>query len=297
MNTYLMDNIDAIENKIMTIRGMQVMFDRDLAFLYDVENRVLNQKVNRNIVRFPEEFCFKLNNEEFENWKSQIVISNSDKMGLRKPPTVFSEQGVAMLSAVLKSQTAIKVSLQIMKAFVAMRKTMAATGNMIQRIEGVEKKLLQTDEKFEKIFTALEQKDSLPTQGIFFNGQIFDAYKFVADIIRKAKHSIVLIDNYVDDNTLQLFTKKKAGVIVIIYTQKITRQLELDVEKFNQQYINLVVKKINHNHDRFLIIDQKEMYHIGASLKDLGNKMFGFSKMDAQTVMMLNKLGEVKNGD
>jgi len=242
MNTYLMENIDAIENKIMTIRGMQVMFDRDLAILYDVENRVLNQAVSRNIVRFPEEFCFKLNNEEFENWKSQIVISNSDKMGLRKPPTVFSEQGVAMLSAVLKSETAINVSMQIMKAFVAMRKTMAATGNMIQRIEGVEKKLLQTDEKFEKIFTALEQKDTLPTQGIFFNGQIFDAYKFVADIIRKAKQSIVLIDNYVDDNTLQLFTKRKAGVIVIIYTQKITRQLELDVEKFNQQYSNLELK-------------------------------------------------------
>ena len=297
MNTYLMENIDAIENKIMTIRGMQVMFDRDLAILYNVENRVLNQTVSRNIVRFPKEFCFKLNNEEFENWKSQIVISNSDKMGLRKPPTVFTEQGVAMLSAVLKSETAINVSLQIMKAFVAMRKTMAATGNMIQRIEGVEKKLMQTDEKFEKIFTALEQKDTLPTQGIFFNGQIFDAYKFVADIIRKAKHSIVLIDNYVDDNTLQLFTKRKADVNVTIYTQKITRQLELDVEKFNQQYSNLELKKINHNHDRFLIIDQKEMYHIGASLKDLGNKMFGFSKMDAQTVMMLNKLGEVKNGD
>jgi hypothetical protein len=293
MNTYLMENIDAIENKIMTIRGMQVMFDRDLAILYDVENRVLNQMVSRNIVRFPEEFCFKLNNEEFENWKSQIVISNSDKMGLRKPPTVFTEQGVAMLSAVLKSETAINVSLQIMNAFVAMRKTIAAAGNMIQRIEGVEKKLLQTDLKFEKIFTALEQKDILPTQGIFFNGQIFDSYKFVLDIIRRAKHSIVLIDNYVDDNTLQLFTKRKAGVIVTIYTQKITRQLELDVEKFNQQYSKLEVKKLNHNHDRFLIIDQKEMYHIGASLKDLGNKMFGFSKMDAQTVMMLNKLGEV----
>ena len=288
-----MENIDAIENKIMTIRGKQVMLDRDLAILYDVENRVLNQTVSRNIVRFPEEFCFKLNNEEFENWKSQIVISNSDKMGLRKPPTVFTEHGVAMLSAVLKSETAINVSLQIMKAFVAMRKSIAATGNMIQRIEGVEKKLLQTDLKFEKIFTALEQKDTLPTQGIFFNGQIFDAYKFVSDIIRKAKYSIVLIDNYVDDNTLQIFAKRKAGVIVIIYTQKITRQLELDVEKFNQQYSKLEVKKLNHNHDRFLIIDQKEMYHIGASLKDLGNKMFGFSKMDTQAIKMLNKLKEV----
>ena len=214
-------------------------------------------------------------------------------MGLRKPPTVFTEQGVAMLSAVLKSETAINVSLQIMKAFVAMRKTIAATGNMIQRIEGVEKKLLQSDEKFEKIFTALEQKDVLPTQGIFFNGQIFDAYKFVSNIVRKAKQSIVLIDNYVDENTIQIFTKRKAGVTVIIYTQKITRQLELDAEKFNKQYSKLEVKKLSHNHDHFLIIDQKEMYHIGVSLKDLGNKMLGFSKMDAQTITMLNKLKEV----
>jgi hypothetical protein len=298
MSKTLMENIETIENKIMTIRGKQVMLDRDLAYLYKVETRVVNQAVKRNIERFPEEFMFQLNVAEWENLKSQNVISSlGSHGGNRKPPNVFTEQGVAMLSAVLKSETAIIVSLQIMKAFVAMRKTIAATGNMIQRIEGVEKKLLQTDEKFEKIFTALEQKDTLPTQGIFFNGQIFDAYKFVADIIRKAKRSIVLIDNYVDDNTLQLFTKKKAGVIVIIYTQKITRQLELDVEKFNQQYNNLVVKKINYNHDRFLIIDQKEMYHIGASLKDLGNKMFGFSKMDAETVMMLKKLGEVKNGD
>ncbi len=293
-----MENIDAIKNKILSVRGFQVMLDGQLASLYGVETRAVNQSVKRNIERFPEEFMFQLNVAEWEHLKSQNVISSlGSHGGNRKPPTVFTEQGVAMLSAVLKSETAINVSLQIMKAFVAMRKTIASTGNMIQRIEVVEKKLLQTDEKFEKIFTALEQKDTLPTQGIFFNGQIFDAYKFVLDIMRKAKHSIVLIDNYVDDNTLQLFTKRKAGVIVTIYTQKITRQLELDVEKFNQQYSKLEVKKLNHNHDRFLIIDQKEMYHIGASLKDLGNKMFGFSKMDAETVMMLNKLGEVKNGD
>jgi hypothetical protein len=293
MSKALINNFDKIENKIITVRGLQVMIDRDLANLYDVETRILNQAVNRNLDRFPKEFCFKLDKIEFENWKSQIVISNADKMGLRKPPTVFTEQGVAMLSAVLKSSTAINVSLQIMNAFVAMRKSIANFGSLAIRMEHVENKLKQTDQNFEKIFTALEQKDYLPIQGIFFNGQIFDAYKFVADIIRKAKQSIILIDNYVDDNTLQLLTKRKAGIPLTIYTQKITRQLELDAEKFNQQYGKLILKKLADNHDRFLLIDQKVMYHIGASLKDLGNKIFGFSKMDTQTINMLSMLNEV----
>jgi hypothetical protein len=293
MSKALINNFDKIENKIITVRGLQVMIDRDLANLYDVETRILNQAVNRNLDRFPKEFCFKLDKIEFENWKSQIVISNADKMGLRKPPTVFTEQGVAMLSAVLKSSTAINVSLQIINAFVAMRKSIANFGSLAIRMEHVENKLKQTDQNFEKIFTALEQKDNLPTQGVFFNGQIFDAYKFVADIIRKAKKSIILIDNYIDDNTLQLFTKRKAGIPLTIYTQKITRQLELDAEKFNQQYGKLILKKLADNHDRFLLIDQKVMYHIGASLKDLGNKIFGFSKMDTQTINMLSMLNEV----
>jgi hypothetical protein len=284
--------MDPIENKILSIKGLQVMLDRDLAFLYQTDTRTLKQSVKRNIEKFPTDFMFELNNQDIEILVSQNVIPSKSYLG-GSIPYAFTEQGVAMLASVIKSSTAIKMSISIIRAFVVMRKSIAVKSNLVQRIEGVEKKLLQTDEKFEKIFTALEQKDSLPTQGIFFNGQIFDAYKFVADIIRKAKHCIVLIDNYVDDNTLQFFTKKKAGVIVTIYTQKITRQLELDVEKFNQQYSKLEIKKLANNHDRFLIIDQKEMYHIGASLKDLGNKMFGFSKMDAQTVMMLNKLGEV----
>ena len=296
MSKSLMKNIDTIESKIFTVRGTQVMFDRDLAILFDVETRVLNQAVNRNIDRFPEEFCFKLNKDEFEYWKSQIVISNSDKMGLRKPPSVFTEQGVAMLSAVLKSNTAVNISIAIIRAFVAMRKTIAATGSLVQRMEGVEKKLLQTDEKFERIFTALEQKDTLPKQGIFFNGQIFDAYKFVADLIRKANISIALIDNYVDDTTLQLFTKRKKGVSVKIFTQKISKQLELDVSKFNAQYGGLSVKKMTTSHDRFLILDNNDLYHIGASLKDLGNKIFGFSKMDKEAMELLAKIKEVENG-
>jgi hypothetical protein len=281
-----------VEHIIYTIRGVQVMFDQDLAILYDVETRRLNEQVKRNKDRFPNHFMFVITDEEWQNLMSQNATSSSHG-GRRKNPAVFTEQGVAMLSAVLNSKKAIEVSIAIMDAFVQYRKLKMVTGNLLTRMADLENKQIQTESNFNKIFTALEQKDTLPTQGIFFNGQIFDAYKFVADIIRKAKQSIVLIDNYIDDNTLQLFTKRKAGVTVIIYTQKITRQLELDAEKFNKQYSKLEVKKSSHNHDRFLIIDQKEMYHIGASLKDLGNKMFGFSKMDAQTVMMLNKLGEV----
>jgi ORF6N domain len=297
MTKDLVVNMDTIENLITSVGGIQVMLDSDLANLYGVETRVLNQAVKRNAERFPKEFMFQLSNLEWENLKSQNVTSSLARHGgVRKLPNVFTEQGVAMLSAVLKSNTAVNISIAIIRAFVAMRKTIAATGGLVQRIEGVEKRLLQTDEKFERIFTALEQKDSLPKQGIFFNGQIFDAYKFVADLIRKANKSIVLIDNYVDDTTLQLFTKRKKGVVVTILTQKISKQLELDVSKFNAQYGVLSVKKMTTSHDRFLILDNKELYHIGASLKDLGNKIFGFSKMDTQAMELFAKIKEVENG-
>ena len=294
MKKVVMNNTDTIENKIYTIRGVQIMTDQDLAILYGVETRRLNEQVKRNKDRFPDHFMFVLTGEEWQNLMSQNAISSSHG-GRRNKPAVFTEQGVAMLSAVLNSKKAIEVSIIIMDAFINYRKLKKVAGNLIQRVEGVEKKLQQTDQKFEQIFSALEKKEQLPAQGIFFNGQIFDAYKLVADINRNAKHAIILIDNYIDDNTLQLFTKKKTGVIVTIYTHKITRQLELDAEKFNQQYGKLELKKLNHNHDRFLIIDQKEMYHIGASLKDLGTKIFGFSKMDAQTIMLLNKLKWLDN--
>ena len=293
-----MEIIQNLQNSIYEIRGQRVLLDKDLSILYDTDTKVLNQAVKRHIDRFPLDFMFQLTKEELDliNLRSQIVtssLSSENWGGARFLPYAFTEQGVAMLSAVLNSKKAIEVSIAIMDAFVQYRKLKMVTGNLLTRMADLENKQIQTESNFNKIFTALEQKDALPTQGIFFNGQIFDAYKFVSDIIRKAKHSIVLIDNYVDDNTLQLFTKRKAGVIVTIYTQKITHQLELDVEKFNQQYSKLEIKKFANNHDRFLMVDQKEMYQIGASLKDLGNKMFGFSKMDAQTVMMLNKLGEV----
>jgi len=273
-----------IENRIFTIRGLQVMIDRDLAELYGVETRALNQAVKRNIDRFPNSFRFQLNGEEFENWKSQNVISNSDKMGLRRPPFVFTEQGVAMLSAVLRSATAVMVSLEIMNAFVALRKTLIFQSGILQRIEGIERKILESDQKFDKVFKALENKDSVPSQGIFFDGQVFDAYELASRIIRTAKKSIILIDNYINETTLTHLAKKEKGVRVSLLTKTISKQIELDIQKANEQFGGFEAKPFDKSHDRFLIIDEQEIYHLGASLKDLGRKWFAFSRLEKETV-------------
>jgi len=294
MSKSLNKKVETIENQIFTLRRLQFMLDKDLASLYQTDTRTLKQSVKRNIEKFPADFMIELDEVDIQSLVSQSVIPSKKYLG-GAVPYAFTEQGVAMLASVIKTATAVEISITIIRAFVALRRTIAAAGSLVQRMEGVEKKLLQADEKFERIFTALEQKDTLPKQGIFFNGQIFDAYKFFADLIRKANHSIVLIDNYVDDTTLQFFTKRKKGVSVSIFTQKISKQLELDVSKFNAQYGGLSVKKMTTSHDRFLILDNKELYHIGASLKDLGNKIFGFSKMDTLAMELLAKIKEVEN--
>lgn len=294
MSKSLNKKVETIENQIFTVRGLQFMLDKDLASLYQTDTRTLKQSVKRNIEKFPADFMIELDEVDIQSLVSQSVIPSKKYLG-GAVPYAFTEQGVAMLASVIKTITAVEISITIIRAFVALRRTIAAAGSLVQRMEGVEKKLLQADEKFERIFTALEQKDTLPKQGIFFNGQIFDAYKFVADLIRKANHSIVLIDNYIDDTTLQLFTKRKKGVLITIFTQKISKQLEIDVSKFNAQYGGLSVKKMTTSHDRFLILDNNHLYHIGASLKDLGNKIFGFSKMDKQAMELLSKIKEVEN--
>ena len=209
-------------------------------------------------------------------------------------PCVFTEQGVAMLSTVLKSGTAIKVSIEIMQAFVQMRKFMSAYVTLFQRLDQVESRQLESDKKFKQIFDALQSKDLTPKQGIFYDGQVFDAYKFMADIIRKSVKSIILIDNYVDDTVLSLFAKRKKGVTVTIYTKSISKSLALDLQKHNEQYESVVIREFHLAHDRFLLIDHKELYHIGASLKDLGKKWFAFSKMDTEVLTMLSKLRRVK---
>jgi hypothetical protein len=282
---------ETIQNQIYTIRGKQVMMDRDLAVLYGVETKVLNQAVKRNLDRFPtDEFMFQMTETELKNWKSQFVTSNKEIMGLRKLPLLFSEQGIAMISAILRSQTAIRVSIQIMKAFVEMRKFLRDSADVFVRLDYLERKQLKADENFDKIFDALGNHDLKPRQGIFYDGQVFDAYVFFADLIRAAKHSLVLIDNYVDETVLSMFTKRVKGVLLTIYTQDISKQLLLDKKKHDQQYDSVTIKQFKNAHDRFLIIDDTEVYHIGASLKDLGKKWFAFSKIDFAASDILKRL-------
>ena len=276
-------NID-IKSKIFTIREQQIMLDKDLAELYGVETKVFNQAVKRNFERFPEKFRFQLSQEEYEILRSQIVtLKNSRGQHTKYLPYVFTEQGVSMLSAVLKSKTAINISIKIIDSFVNMRKLINSNNFYTEQLKNIEKRQLsyeiKSDENFDKIFKALESNEPIQAQGIFYNGQIFDAHNFVSDLIRSAKKSIVLIDNYVNDTTLTLFSKNQK-VDITIHTNTITKSLKLDLEKYNKQYKKIALKTTKDFHDRFLIIDDKEVYHIGASLKDLGKKVFAFSKME-----------------
>jgi hypothetical protein len=272
-----------IENRIFTIRGHQVIIDRDLAELYGVETKVLNQAVKRNVIRFPKEFRFQIDNLEKDK-----LVTNCDRFRNLKHsssnPFAFTEQGVAMLSAVLRSEIAVKVSIQIIQAFVSMRKLLQDNQLIISRLDRVEFKQLETEQKFDKIFKALESKDQIPAQGVFFDGQVFDAYELASRIIRFAKTSIILIDNYINESTLTHLAKKNRGVKAILLTKSNSKQLELDVQKANEQYGDFVVKSFDKSHDRFLIIDGKEIYHLGASLKDLGKRWFAFSKIDESSV-------------
>ncbi|PKB18476.1 MULTISPECIES: ORF6N domain-containing protein [unclassified Flavobacterium] len=281
-----------IENRIYTIRGQQVMLDSDLARIYQVETKVFNQTVKRNTDRFPESFCFQLTQDEFDaiNLRSQFVTSSLNYGGRRYLPYVFSEQGIAMLSAVLRSNIAIKVSIEIMNAFVEMRKILVNNAALFHRLDKIELKQIDADQKFEEIFKALESGKLYSEKGIFYNGQIFDAYAFVSDIIRSAQSSIILIDNYVDDTVLTLLGKRNSDVTATIYTKSISNQLRLDVQRYNSQYPLIEVEVFSDVHDRFLIIDNTELYHIGASLKDLGKKWFAFSRMDIEVGRMLQIL-------
>ena len=270
----------SIENRILTFRGKPVMIDRDLAELYGVETKRLNEQVKRNLERFPDSFRFPLTDEEKEE-----LVANCDRFNSLKHskvnPFAFTEQGVAMLSAVLKSETAVRTSIRIIDAFVAMRNFLINNASIFQRIERIEMKQLKTDEKVDAILDKLGDYDK-PKEGVFFNGQIFDAYALVADLIRQAKTRIVVIDNYIDDSVLVQLSKRNPGVTVDIYDGQISKQLRQDVEKHNEQYPGVTFHKYTKAHDRFLIIDE-EVYHIGASLKDLGKKLFAFSKMEVLT--------------
>ena len=329
VETAAIQSVEQIESLILTIRGKQVILDRDLARLYSVETRVLNQAVQRNIERFPEDFMFRLTKEEFENWKSQFVISNYDEENMssqfvttynpnmssqnaitspqRRPasalPYAFTENGIAMLSGVLRSPMAIATNIHIMRAFNAMRHFIGSQAQVFQRLEVMERNQLalnasqaelsaqvaENNKKFEEVFRRLDDHSEKPEKGIFYDGQIFDAYTFINDLIREAKKRIVLIDNYVDDSVLTMLDKRNKGVEAIVYTKTISRQLSLDFEKHNAQYSPIEVKQFDRSHDRWLCIDDA-VYLVGASLKDLGKKWFGFTKMEQTTDELLSKM-------
>jgi hypothetical protein len=278
-----------IETRIFTIRGMQVMLDRDLAELYGVNTMRLNEQVRRNIERFPESFCFQLTKEEMAIWISQFAISKSAKRGFRKQPLVFTEYGVAMVSAVLRSQIAIETSIHIVKAFIEYRKGKIQGEILTSRVSNTEQILALHQIKIEELYKKLEGVE-FAKSGIFFNDQIFDAYVFSSELISKAKKSIILIDNYIDETTLLQLSKRNRKVPCTIYTERITDQLKLDLEKHNAQYPPIEILILKNTHDRFLILDEKELYHIGASLKDLGKRWFAFSRMDGLVKEVLNHL-------
>jgi len=290
MNAEVLLSSKNIWDKIYLLRGVQVMLDKDLAELYEVKPIRLREQVKRNYKRFPSDFMFQLADSEVEFLVSQNAIPSKKHLG-GYLPYAFTEQGVANLSSVLTNDKAIEVNIQIMRAFVAMRKFLVANAQIFQRLDVIEQKQIGYDEKFEQVFDAIQSKDIMPEKGIFFEGQIFDSYKFVSDIIRTANQSIVLIDNYIDDSVLTLFSKRNKNVQVIMFTKEISKQLSLDLKKYNSQYPHIEVKEFTQSHDRFLIIDNKEVYHFGASLKDLGKRWFAFSKFDKEAFKLLDKLG------
>lgn len=288
-----------ITDYIVTFRSQHVMLDRDLAALYGVSTKVLNQAVKRNIDRFPQNFRFQLAKSEFTE-----LVTNCDRFTNLKHstsmPYAFTEQGVAMLSAVLRSDTAIAMSIKIIEAFVAMRRFLVSNAQIFQRLDSIElhqmefhRHQLEADKRIDEVFKKLEEKNLPPHQGIFYDGQVFDAYTFVASLIKSAKREILLIDNYVDETVLTLLDKRDAGVKATIYTAQISRQLQLDLTRHNSQFPPTTVNPYRQSHDRFLCIDD-DVYHIGASIKDLGKKWFAFSKMyDLKPLDLINRINGI----
>ena len=291
-NLVIVDNRE-IQNMIYTIRGKQVMVDSDLATLYQVTTKRLNEQVRRNKNRFPSEFMFRLTAEEYEYLRSHFATSSEDNAhgGRRYMPYVFTEQGIAMLSAVLKSDIAVEVSVKIMNSLVEMRRFLISNQELFSRLDRIEIKQLETDRKFEEVFNYMAANTEIK-QIIFYDGQIYDAFSFIVGLIQKAKKEIILIDNYVDVNTLNILCKKNQGVDVVIVTAGKGNLSAKDITKFNAQYPKLSVKTTKDFHDRFLILDKTEVYHIGASIKDAGKKSFGITKIEDKDLIqsLINKV-------
>ena len=273
--------IALVENRIFTLRGEQVILDSDLAKLYSTETKRFNEQVQRNINRFPATFMFQLTKEEWASLRSQIATINGRGRHRKYLPYAFTEHGVIMAAAILKSEIADKASVKVVEAFVAMRRFLSANSQVFQRLETIEYKLLESDQKFEDIYAKLEEKSLKPQHGIFFDGQVYDAYQLICELIKSATSRIILIDNYVDESVLTMLDKRPAGVSASIYTQKISQQLSLDIAKHDAQYPPIPVQVFSKSHDRFLIIGDR-VYHVGASIKDLGKKWFAILEMKDQ---------------
>ena len=283
----LIINENSIKDKILTIRNHQVMLDRDLAELYGVETKRINEAVRNNQDKFIDDFYFELTNNEFENLRSKFSTANFSKT--RTNPKVFTEQGIYMLATILKSKVASQVTVYIIKTFANMRKLISQNISMFERFERIEQRLTIHDENFDKFFDALEDKTLKPKQGIFYDGEVFDAYVFINDLLKLATNEIILIDNYIDETVFTLFSKY-SNIKIKIYTKTISKQLKLDFQKYETQYKNIELFEFKNSHDRFLIIDKKEVYHLGASLKDLGKKWFAFSKFEIENLKILDYL-------
>lgn len=292
MNNIMTDN-QTIQNKIFTVRDVQVMLDADLAELYGVETKRINEAVKNNPDKFPSDFYFELSEEEDEILRSKISTFKESLKNRKYSSKVFTEQGVYMLATILKSKIATEITLSIIRTFAQMRKLINDNTLLLSQLKDLEKRQLsyeiKTDEKLDKIFEAIEAKEIKPKQGIFYDGQIFDAYVFVSELIKSAKKSILLFDNYVDESVLTFLGKRVSTCKVTIYTKNISKQLALDLQKHNAQYPHVEITKFDLSHDRFLLIDD-DVYHIGASLKDLGKKWFAFSKMDKASFEIMEKL-------
>ena len=275
---------DNIKNMIYEVRGKQVMLDSDLAKLYQCKNgtKEINQAVKNNLDKFPERYAFRITENEYDNLKSKNLTSKG-KGGSRKGHTVFTEQGVAMLATILKSKVATQVSINIMDAFVEMRKLIRDNVDMFKRMINVEYKLIEHDDKINQILDEMNPKEL--KEKLFYDGQIYDAYSLLINIVRKAKDKIIIIDNYIDKQVFDILIYKNDNVKVEIWTRNI--KSNLDIEKFNLQYSNVEIKKVDKFHDRFIILDDNELYHVGASLKDLGKKCFAINKMNKENINRL----------
>lgn len=272
---------EEIKNLIYTIRGRQVMLDSDVARLFEYSTKDLNRNVKNNKSRFPENYCFQLTDEEYKSLRCKNFTLNENKRGQHRKylPYVFTEYGITMLAGLLKSEVAVNISIKIVNAFVEMRKFLIFNGQIFDRMTNIEFKLLEHDKKFEKVFNHLQLEKNIK-QKIFFQGQIYDAYSLIIDIIKRANQKILIIDNYIDDSILKMLSKKKSNVQATILSSSKGKINEVDIQKFNEEYPKLIVEKTSKFHDRFIVIDNEELYHLGASIKDLGNKCFGINKIE-----------------